>query len=151
MTLNLLVRKYIYDAPLSKTVPKLLLIDMVYACSLLLQIPSTYPTLQALGWFCASFLVFNTYMLLCSLLMSKAVTMVFVTLELTLLCLTIGYLQNEAGGGGENWTVVGGYLGIATAIAGNVLPSYARILGFYEWRGSTWEQLLVGRKVHGNH
>ena len=49
--------------------------------------------------------------------------MAFVTLELTFVCLTVGYLKNEAGGGSANWTMVGGYLGIATAIAGNVCPS----------------------------
>jgi uncharacterized protein len=64
-----------------------------------------------LGWILLAFAIFNTYMLLMSTQVNRAVFLVFLTLELTEIVLFIG---NFAG----NSTVVhiGGYLGVLTAL-----------------------------------
>lgn len=65
---------------------------------------------DALGWFVLAFLIFNSYMLLVSLRLTKAVCAVFFTLEITEILLTIGYLQNT-----PDLIKWGGYLGVVTA------------------------------------
>jgi len=63
-----------------------------------------------LGWILLSFLIFNSYMLLWSLWVNKAVFAVFLTLELTELVLVIGQFSNSSG------TIkIGGVLGVITA------------------------------------
>lgn len=64
------------------------------------------------GWILLAFLIFNTYMLLSSLFVNKAVFVVFLTLETTELILTIGNLSSNA-----NLLKIGGYIGVLTAIA----------------------------------
>lgn len=65
---------------------------------------------DALGWFVLAFAIFNSYMLLISLRLTKAVCAVFFTLEITEILLTIGYLQNT-----PDLLKWGGYLGVVTA------------------------------------
>jgi uncharacterized protein len=79
-------------------------------------LPSTLNVNNALGWFFASFAIFNTYMLLCSTRLSKAVFSVFFTLEVTEILLFIGYFMLGAGHtAGTDIIHVGGYAGIVTA------------------------------------
>ena len=64
-----------------------------------------------LGWILLAFAIFNTYMLILSTQVNRAVFVVFATLEITEIVLFIG---NFAG----NTTIVhiGGYLGVITAL-----------------------------------
>jgi succinate-acetate transporter protein len=63
-----------------------------------------------IGWILLAFAVFNTYMLLCSTAVNRAVFGVFLTLELTEIILFIGSFSNSSG------TIkLGGYVGIPTA------------------------------------
>jgi succinate-acetate transporter protein len=64
-----------------------------------------------LGWILLAFAIFNTYMLLWSTQVSKAVFGVFLTLELTEIILFIGNFSSSSG------TIkVGGYVGVLTAL-----------------------------------
>jgi succinate-acetate transporter protein len=65
---------------------------------------------ESLGWFLLGFTIFNTYMLLISSLVNKAVFWVFLTLEITEILLTIGFMQANA-----DIIKWGGYVGIVTA------------------------------------
>ena len=67
-------------------------------------------TVDALGWFVLSFAIFNSYMLLWSTLVNKAVFAVFLTLEVTEILLAIGFLQNSS-----DFIKWGGYIGVVTA------------------------------------
>jgi hypothetical protein len=81
-------------------------------------VPATLNVNNALGWFAAAFTVFNTYMLLWSTRLSKAVFAVFLPLEATLIIFFIG--QFLAGSGhvfGTDLIHVSGYVGVATAAA----------------------------------
>ncbi len=81
-------------------------------------VPSTLNVHNALGWFAVAFTVFNSYMLLFSTRLSKAVFAVFLTLEATLIIFFIG--QFLAGSGhvlGTDLIHVSGYVGVATAAA----------------------------------
>jgi Predicted membrane protein len=69
---------------------------------------------NALAWFLFAFLMFNTYMLIGSMRVNKAVFLVFLALELTEAALVIGFF-NLSHGGTEWWLHAGGWLGIATA------------------------------------
>ncbi|HEX5448602.1 MAG TPA: acetate uptake transporter [Gaiellaceae bacterium] len=69
---------------------------------------------NALAWFVFSFAVFNTYMLIGSMRVNKAVFGVFLTLEITEILLVIGYF-NLSHGGTQWWLHAGGWAGIATA------------------------------------
>ncbi|HEU0194939.1 MAG TPA: acetate uptake transporter [Gaiellales bacterium] len=66
---------------------------------------------DALGWFFLAFLIFNSYMLLISLRLTKAVCAVFFTLEITEALVAIGYLQNTS-----DLVKWGGYIGVVTAV-----------------------------------
>jgi uncharacterized protein len=69
---------------------------------------------QSLGWILLAFAIFNTYMLAWSARINMAVFGVFLTLELTEICLFIG---NFAGSGpGSGLVAVGGYVGLLTAL-----------------------------------
>ncbi|CAI7803009.1 unnamed protein product [Closterium sp. NIES-53] len=72
---------------------------------------------EALGWFLSGFFIFNSYMTICALMASQAVLLVFVLLELTLLCLFIGNFKGQKPGDSGSWITAGGYLGIFTAAA----------------------------------
>jgi succinate-acetate transporter protein len=69
---------------------------------------------NALAWFLIAFAIFNTYMLLHSMRVSVAVFLVFLTLEITEIVLTIGYF-NLSHGGTTWWLHAGGWCGIVTA------------------------------------
>lgn len=63
-----------------------------------------------LGWILLAFFIFNTYMLLWSLFVNKAVLAVFFTLEITELLLFIGNFANTS-----NLVKAGGVVGVITA------------------------------------
>jgi succinate-acetate transporter protein len=71
---------------------------------------------NALAWFVFSFAVFNTYMLIGSLRVNRAVFLVFLTLEITEIMLVIGYF-NLSHGGTEWWLHAAGWAGVVTAAA----------------------------------
>ena len=64
----------------------------------LLVVPQFKPTAlelnNDLGWISVAFVIFNTYMLLWSLFVSRAVFAVFLTLEVTFILLAIGNFSN---------------------------------------------------------
>ena len=64
------------------------------------------------GWFVLAFAIFNTYMMVCSLRVSVAVFLVFLTLEITEILLFIGFFS---GSGGAGMVHLGGWVGIVTA------------------------------------
>jgi hypothetical protein len=79
-------------------------------------VPATLNVNDALAWFAVAFAIFNTYMLLGSTRVNKAVFAVFLTLEVTLIVFFIG--QFLAGGGhvfGTDLIHVSGYIGVLTA------------------------------------
>ncbi|HET7170084.1 MAG TPA: acetate uptake transporter [Gaiellales bacterium] len=65
---------------------------------------------DALGWFLLGFTIFNSYMLLASALVNKAVFGVFLTLEVTEILLVIGFMQPDT-----DFIHWGGYIGVVTA------------------------------------
>ena len=70
---------------------------------------------NALAWFLVAFAIFNLYMLLGSTRLSGAVFAVFLTLQITLILLAIGYFQDAHGHANNSWTHAGGWIGIMTA------------------------------------
>lgn len=79
-------------------------------------LPSTLNIDNAGGWFLAAFAIFNTYMLLWSTMLSKAVFAVFFTLEVTEILLFIGnFLAGSGHVAGTDLIHVGGYVGVLTA------------------------------------
>lgn len=80
-------------------------------------LPASLDTVEALGWFLAAFLAFNSYMLVGAFMMSVAEVVVFALLELTLLCNVVGHLKGQPAGQHASWTMAGGYIGIITAVA----------------------------------
>lgn len=70
---------------------------------------------NAAAWFLFAFLMFNTYMLLGSTRINKAVFLVFLTLEITELLLVIGNFMEAHGHANSGWVHLGGWLGIVTA------------------------------------
>ena len=71
---------------------------------------------NSLAWFLFAFAIFNTYMLLGSMRVNKAVFLVFLTLEITEIMLVIGFF-NLSHGGTEWWLHAAGWAGVATAAA----------------------------------
>jgi succinate-acetate transporter protein len=80
----------------------------------LLVVPQFKPTAvelnNDLGWIAVAFVIFNTYMLLWSLFVSRAVFGVFLTLEVTFILLAIGNFSNHTG-----IVKAGGIAGVVTA------------------------------------
>ncbi|GAQ92626.1 hypothetical protein KFL_010760010 [Klebsormidium nitens] len=76
--------------------------------------PASLDVSEGLGWFLVAFFIFNTYAMLGSLFLAKATLAVFVTLEVTLLLLFVGFFKDNTAGVG--WTAVGGYFGVVTAV-----------------------------------
>lgn len=70
---------------------------------------------NALAWFIFAFLMFNTYMLLGSLRINKAVFLVFLALEVTEILLVVGNFMEAHGHANSGWVHWGGWLGIITA------------------------------------
>jgi succinate-acetate transporter protein len=68
----------------------------------------------SLGWILLAFLIFNTYMLLWSTRLNVSTFLVFLTLELTELLLSIGNFQGSAPGAGL--VSIGGFVGLLTAL-----------------------------------
>ena len=73
---------------------------------------------KALGWFLLGFAIFNTYMLLWSTRVNRAVFVVFLLLEITEIVLFIGFFVAGAGhSAGADIIKAGGYVGVITAVA----------------------------------
>jgi len=70
---------------------------------------------NSLAWFLLAFAIFNTYMLFWAMRVSIAVTLVFLTLEITELLLVIGFFR-LGDGMSPYWLHVGGWAGIVTAL-----------------------------------
>ncbi|HYX86062.1 MAG TPA: acetate uptake transporter [Gaiellales bacterium] len=66
---------------------------------------------RSLGWFLIAFAIFNSYMLLWSARVNKAVFLVFLTLEATEVLLFWGFL-----GTSSDLIKAGGYMGVITAL-----------------------------------
>jgi succinate-acetate transporter protein len=71
---------------------------------------------NSLAWFLLAFAIFNTYMLFWATRVSIAVTLVFLTLEITEILLAIGFFR-VGDGMSPYWIHVGGWAGIVTALA----------------------------------
>ena len=69
---------------------------------------------QALGWFLLAFAIFNAYMLLASARINTVTFAIFLALELTEICLSIGFFSGAGAGGGL--VAIGGYVGLVTAV-----------------------------------
>ncbi|HVC88617.1 MAG TPA: acetate uptake transporter [Gaiellaceae bacterium] len=69
---------------------------------------------NSLAWFLFAFAIFNLYMLIGSMRLSKAVFLVFLVLQVTEVVLVIGFF-NLSHGGTQWWLHFGGWLGILTA------------------------------------
>jgi len=72
--------------------------------------PTALQLSNDLGWISVAFVIFNTYMLLWSLFVNRAVFAVFLTLEVTFILLAIGHFSNST-----NMVKAGGIAGIVTA------------------------------------
>ncbi|MDE3024085.1 MAG: acetate uptake transporter [Acidobacteriota bacterium] len=71
---------------------------------------------NAAAWFLFAFAIFNTYMLIGSMRVNKAVFGVFLTLEITEILLVIGNFNSAHTNGKHLWWVhAGGWAGIVTA------------------------------------
>jgi succinate-acetate transporter protein len=87
-----------------------LLLDLAHV------LPKTVNINMSLGWFLLSFAIFNTYMLLWSTRVNKAVFAVFLTLEVTEIVLFAGFFLVGAHHRlGTDVIHAGGYVGILTA------------------------------------
>jgi succinate-acetate transporter protein len=72
---------------------------------------------NAVGAYLLGWTIFTAYMTVGSLRVSGAVALVFVLLTLTFMFLTIGELRHDSSAALNNWTKVGGWIGVATAAA----------------------------------
>ena len=70
---------------------------------------------NALAWFLAGFAIFNLYMLVGSTRVSRAVFAVFLTLQITLVILVVGFFLEAHGHANNGWIHAGGWVGILTA------------------------------------
>ena len=78
------------------------------------KVPKDVNVAHALGWFLLAFAIFNTYMLLWSMTVNRAVFLVFLTLEVTEILLFLGFFAGQAAGDGL--VMVGGWVGVLTAL-----------------------------------
>jgi hypothetical protein len=78
------------------------------------KVPASVNVAHASGWFVLGFAIFNTYMLLWSATVNRAVFGVFLTLEITEILLFIGYFANQSAGHGL--LRIGGWVGVLTAL-----------------------------------
>ena len=78
------------------------------------KVPKDVNVAHALGWFLLAFAIFNTYMLLWSATVNRAVFGVFLTLEITEILLFLGFFAGQAAGDGL--VMVGGWVGVLTAL-----------------------------------
>jgi succinate-acetate transporter protein len=93
-----------------------------------------------LGWISVAFVIFNTYMLLWSLFVNRAVFLVFLTLEVTFILLAIGHFSNST-----NMVKAGGIAGIVTAAC----AWYASAAGVINGMGGR-KVLPTGEPLHLN-
>ena len=108
----------------------------------LLVVPQFKPTAleltNDLGWIAVAFVIFNTYMLLWSLFVSRAVFAVFLTLEVTFILLAIGNFSNHTG-----IVKAGGIAGVVTAACAWYASSAGVINGM-----ASRKVLPVGAPLH---
>jgi succinate-acetate transporter protein len=78
------------------------------------KVPKDVNVAHALGWFLLAFAIFNTYMLLWSATVNRAVFGVFLTLEVTEILLFLGFFAGQAAG--DRLVMVGGWVGVLTAL-----------------------------------
>eukprot|EP00897_Mesotaenium_endlicherianum_P001973 jgi/Mesen1/1803/ME000140S00753 len=76
-------------------------------------LPASLHLFDALGWYMVSYAIFNTYVMLCSLMAPKIVFLTLFIMEITFICLITGSFKEEAAN--VTWTKAGGYFGVATA------------------------------------
>ncbi len=72
---------------------------------------------EAQGWFFLAFTIFTAILLIATFGINVGLIVTFALLFLTLLLLTIGDLQGGHEGPGKTWAILGGYVGILTALA----------------------------------
>jgi succinate-acetate transporter protein len=100
---------------------------------------------NALAWFLLSFAIFNTYMMLWSLRISVAVFVVFLTLEITEILLSIGFFDEAHGHANNGWVHTGGWVGILTAAA----AWYASAAGVVNGMAAPRRVVPIGRPLWG--
>jgi succinate-acetate transporter protein len=91
------------------------------------------------GWIILAFLIFNSYMLLWSLFVNKAVLLVFLTLEITEILLVIGNWSSS----GANVLKAAGIAGVVTAAA----AWYASAAGVVNGMHTGRHVLFVGKPL----
>jgi succinate-acetate transporter protein len=92
---------------------------------------------QALGVFLLMWTIFTAYMTVAATRVSGAVLTVFILLTLTFIALTVGEFNTAAAATKvSNWTKLGGYIGIVTAVA----AWYASMAGV---TNSTWGRTVL--------
>jgi uncharacterized protein len=102
--------------------------------------PTALQLSNDLGWISVAFVIFNTYMLLWSLFVNRAVFLVFLTLEVTFILLAIGHFSNST-----NMVKAGGIAGIVTAAC----AWYASAAGVINGMGGR-KVLPTGEPLHLN-
>jgi len=100
---------------------------------------------NALAWFLLAFAIFNTYMMLWSLRINVAVFLVFLTLQITLVLLVIGFFLEAHGHANNGWIHTGGWIGILTAAC----AWYASAAGVANGMAAPKRIVPVGRPLWG--
>ncbi len=100
---------------------------------------------NALAWFLLAFAIFNTYMMLWSMRINVAVFLVFLTLEITLILLVIGFFLEAHGHANNGWIHTGGWVGILTAAC----AWYASAAGVANGMAAPKRIVPVGRPLWG--
>jgi len=100
---------------------------------------------NALAWFLLAFAIFNTYMMLWSMRINVAVFLVFLTLQITLVLLVIGFFLEAHGHANNGWIHTGGWVGIVTAL----LAWYASAAGVANGMAAPKRIVPVGRPLWG--
>jgi hypothetical protein len=110
----------------------------------LLVVPQFKPTAPELSndlaWISVAFVIFNSYMLLWSLFVNRAVFAVFLTLEVTFILLAIGHFSDST-----DMVKAGGIAGVVTA----AVAWYASAAGVINGMASR-KVLPVGAPLHLN-
>jgi uncharacterized protein len=100
---------------------------------------------NALAWFLLAFVIFNTYMMLWSMRINVAVFLVFLTLQITLVLLVIGFFLEAHGHANNGWIHTGGWVGILTAAC----AWYASAAGVANGMAAPKRIVPVGRPLWG--
>jgi succinate-acetate transporter protein len=72
---------------------------------------------EAQGWFFLAWAIFTAILLIATFGLNVGLVVTFALLFATLVLLTIGDLQGGHEGPGRIWAIIGGYVGIVTALA----------------------------------